>query len=109
MPKFVMVRTQFIFHFLRQWDCPILIVKGKWCILSPAHGLPGLILSDLDSIFLTEGKLEHIHLFVSRNKVFDKEDVFTGNNYNKSKKDKPNARKKMLQLLLRSQTVILII
>ncbi len=25
--------------------------------------------------FLTEGKLEHIHLFVSRNKVFDKEDV----------------------------------
>jgi adenine-specific DNA-methyltransferase len=25
--------------------------------------------------FLNEGKLEHIHLFVSRNKVFDKEDV----------------------------------
>ncbi|MCM1326390.1 MAG: Eco57I restriction-modification methylase domain-containing protein [Lachnoclostridium sp.] len=25
--------------------------------------------------FLTEGKIEHIHLFVSRNKVFDKEDV----------------------------------
>ena len=25
--------------------------------------------------FLTEGKLEHIHLFVSRNKVFDKESV----------------------------------
>lgn len=25
--------------------------------------------------FLTESKLEHIHLFVSRNKVFDKEDV----------------------------------
>ena len=25
--------------------------------------------------FLTKGKLEHIHLFVSRNKVFDKEDV----------------------------------
>lgn len=25
--------------------------------------------------FLTEGKLKHIHLFVSRNKVFDKEDV----------------------------------
>lgn len=25
--------------------------------------------------FLTEGKLEHIHLFVSRNKVFDKEEV----------------------------------
>ena len=25
--------------------------------------------------FLTEGKLEHIHLFVSRDKVFDKEDV----------------------------------
>lgn len=25
--------------------------------------------------FLTEGKLEHIHLFVSRNKVFDREDV----------------------------------
>ena len=25
--------------------------------------------------FLIEGKLEHIHLFVSRNKVFDKESV----------------------------------
>lgn len=25
--------------------------------------------------FLTQGKLEHIHLFISRNKVFDKEDV----------------------------------
>ena len=47
---YVMAHPIYI-SFLLQWDYSILMSMANWCILSPAHGLPGLILSDLDSIF----------------------------------------------------------
>ena len=50
MPGSVMALPIYI-SFLRQWDYLILIMRGRWCILSLVHGLPGLILRGLDSIF----------------------------------------------------------
>ena len=41
----------------------------------PRSWTSGAYFKRFREFFLTEGKIEHIHLFVSRNKVFDKEDV----------------------------------
>ena len=61
--------------FLHLWDCLIYAKMGRWFTLFRDHGHQERILNVFENIFLTEGKLEHIHLFVSRNKVFDKESV----------------------------------
>jgi adenine-specific DNA-methyltransferase len=45
----------------------VYIIPGSWT--------SGAYFKRFRQYFLNEGKLEHIHLFVSRNKVFDKEDV----------------------------------
>lgn len=48
----------------------------RWFVyIIPRSWTPGAYFKRFREYFLTEGKLEHIHLFVSRNKVFDKEDV----------------------------------
>ena len=48
---------------------------GEMVYIIPRSWTSGAYFKHFRQYFLTEGKLEHIHLFVSRNKVFDKEDV----------------------------------
>lgn len=48
---------------------------GQMVYIIPRSWTSGAYFKRFREYFLTEGKLEHIHLFVSRNKVFDKEDV----------------------------------
>ncbi len=48
---------------------------GEMVYIIPRSWTSGAYFKRFRRYFLTEGKLEHIHLFVSRNKVFDKEDV----------------------------------
>lgn len=48
---------------------------GEMVYIIPRSWTSGAYFKRFREYFLTEGKLEHIHLFVSRNKVFDKEDV----------------------------------
>lgn len=48
---------------------------GEMVYIIPRSWTSGAYFKCFRQYFLTEGKLEHIHLFVSRNKVFDKEDV----------------------------------
>ncbi len=48
---------------------------GEMAYIIPRSWTSGAYFKRFRQYFLTEGKLEHIHLFVSRNKVFDKEDV----------------------------------
>lgn len=48
---------------------------GEMVYIIPRSWTSGAYFKKFRDYFLTEGKLEHIHLFVSRNKVFDKEDV----------------------------------
>ncbi|MCM1176055.1 MAG: Eco57I restriction-modification methylase domain-containing protein, partial [Blautia sp.] len=48
---------------------------GEMVYIIPRSWTSGAYFKRFRQYFLTEGKLEHIHLFVSRNKVFDKEDV----------------------------------
>ncbi len=48
---------------------------GQMVYIIPRSWTSGAYFKKFREYFLTEGKLEHIHLFVSRNKVFDKEDV----------------------------------
>lgn len=48
---------------------------GEMVYIIPRSWTSGAYFKRFRHYFLTEGKLEHIHLFVSRNKVFDKEDV----------------------------------
>lgn len=50
-------------------------VDGEMVYIIPRSWTSGAYFKRFREYFLTEGKLEHIHLFVSRNKVFDKEDV----------------------------------
>ncbi len=50
-------------------------VDGEMVYIIPRSWTSGAYFKRFRQYFLTEGKLEHIHLFVSRNKVFDKEDV----------------------------------
>lgn len=50
-------------------------VNGEMVYIIPRSWTSGAYFKRFRQYFLTEGKLEHIHLFVSRNKVFDKEDV----------------------------------
>ncbi len=49
--------------------------EGEMVYIIPRSWTSGAYFKRFREYFLTEGKLEHIHLFVSRNKVFDKEDV----------------------------------
>lgn len=49
--------------------------NGEIVYIIPRSWTSGAYFKRFREYFLTEGKLEHIHLFVSRNKVFDKEDV----------------------------------
>ena len=48
---------------------------GEMVYIIPRSWTSGAYFKRFRQYFLTEGKLEHIHLFISRNKVFDKEDV----------------------------------
>lgn len=49
--------------------------NGEMVYIIPRSWTSGAYFKRFRQYFLTEGKLEHIHLFVSRDKVFDKEDV----------------------------------
>lgn len=49
--------------------------NGEMVYIIPRSWTSGAYFKKFREYFLTESKLEHIHLFVSRNKVFDKEDV----------------------------------
>lgn len=49
--------------------------NGEMVYIIPRSWTSGAYFKRFRQYFLTRGKLEHIHLFVSRNKVFDKEDV----------------------------------
>jgi len=48
---------------------------GEMVYIIPRSWTSGAYFTRFREYFLTEGKIKHIHLFVSRNKVFDKEDV----------------------------------
>lgn len=49
--------------------------NGEMVYIIPRSWTSGAYFKRFRQYFLTKGKLEHIHLFVSRNKVFDKEEV----------------------------------
>lgn len=49
--------------------------NGEMVYIIPRSWTSGAYFKRFREYLLTEGRLEHIHLFVSRNKVFDKEDV----------------------------------
>jgi adenine-specific DNA-methyltransferase len=49
--------------------------NGEMVYIIPRSWTSGAYFKKFRQYFLSEGKLEHIHLFVSRNKVFDKEEV----------------------------------
>lgn len=49
--------------------------NGEMVYIIPRSWTSGAYFKRFRQYFLTEGKLKHIHLFVSRNKVFEKEDV----------------------------------
>lgn len=49
--------------------------NGEMVYIIPRSWTSGAYFKRFRQYFLTKGKLEHIHLFVSRSKVFDKEDV----------------------------------
>lgn len=49
--------------------------EGQMVYIIPRSWTSGAYFKKFREYFLTEGKLEHIHLFVSRSKVFDKENV----------------------------------
>lgn len=49
--------------------------QGEMVYIIPRSWTSGAYFKRFREYFLTEGKLKHIHLFVSRSKVFDKEDV----------------------------------
>jgi adenine-specific DNA-methyltransferase len=65
--------------------------NGEMVYIIPRSWTSGAYFKRFRQYFLTEGKLEHIHLFVSRNKVFDKEEVLQETIIVKAKKtkDKP--------------------
>ncbi|MCI8337234.1 MAG: N-6 DNA methylase [Lachnospiraceae bacterium] len=48
---------------------------GEMVYIIPRSWTSGAYFKKFREYFLTEGKLNHIHLFVSRNKVFEQEDV----------------------------------
>lgn len=49
--------------------------NGEMVYIIPRSWTSGAYFKKFREYFLAEGKLEHVHLFVSRNKVFDKEQV----------------------------------
>lgn len=66
--------------------------NGEMVYIIPRSWTSGVYFKKFREYFLTNGKLEHIHLFISRNKVFDKEDVLQETIIVKIKKmsSKPN-------------------
>ncbi|MGN0483514.1 MAG: Eco57I restriction-modification methylase domain-containing protein [Lachnospiraceae bacterium] len=61
---------------------------GEMVYIIPRSWTSGAYFKKFREYFLTEGKLEHIHLFVSRNRVFDKENVLQETMIVKAKKTK---------------------
>lgn len=61
---------------------------GELVFIIPRSWTSGAYFKRFRQYFLTKGKLEHIHLFVSRSKVFDKEDVLQETMIIKVKKTK---------------------
>lgn len=49
--------------------------SGEMVYIIPRSWTSGAYFKKFREYFLAEGKLEHVHLFISRKKVFDKEDV----------------------------------
>lgn len=49
--------------------------EGEMVYIIPRSWTSGAYFKRFREYFLTKGKIEHIHLFISRNKVFDKENV----------------------------------
>ncbi|MCM1046410.1 MAG: Eco57I restriction-modification methylase domain-containing protein [Candidatus Gastranaerophilales bacterium] len=66
---------------------------GEMVYIIPRSWTSGAYFKRFRQYFLTEGKLEHIHLFVSRNKVFDKEDVLQETIIIKAKKTNQTPKK----------------
>lgn len=62
--------------------------EGEMVYIIPRSWTSGAYFKRFRQYFLTEGKLRHIHLFVSRNKVFDKENVLQETIIIKIKKSK---------------------
>lgn len=54
---------------------------GEMVYIIPRSWTSGAYFKRFREYFLTAGKLEHIHLFVSRSKVFDKESVLQETDY----------------------------
>ena len=52
--------------------------NGEMVYIIPRSWTSGAYFKRFREYFLKEGKLEHIHLFISRSKVFDKESVLQG-------------------------------
>ena len=65
----------------------------KWYISFPALGLRAAYFKKFRQKFLDEGALEHIHLFVSRDKVFEKESVLLRNHHYQGEKGKKQTSK----------------
>ncbi len=70
--------------------------EGEMVYIIPRSWTSGAYFKKFREYFLTEGKLEHIHLFVSRNKVFDKEDVLQETMIIKAKKTQVQPEKVMI-------------
>lgn len=66
--------------------------EGEMVYIIPRSWTSGAYFKRFREYFLTEGKMEHIHLFVSRNKVFDKEDVLQETIIVKVRKTRINPR-----------------
>lgn len=69
---------------------------GEMVYIIPRSWTSGAYFKRFRQYFLTEGKLEHIHLFVSRNKVFDKEDVLQETMIIKAKKTNQTPKEVMI-------------
>lgn len=67
--------------------------NGEMVYIIPRSWTSGAYFKRFRQYFLAEGKLEHIHLFVSRNKVFDKENVLQETIIIKVKKTKKTPEK----------------
>lgn len=62
--------------------------NSEMVYIIPRSWTSGAYFKKFREYFLSEGKLLHVHLFGSRNKVFDKENVLQGDDYYKNQKDK---------------------
>lgn len=80
---------------------------GEMVYIIPRSWTSGAYFKHFRQYFLTEGKLEHIHLFVSGNKVFDKEDVLQETIIVKVRKTHTCPEQVMMTSSLQSQIKIL--